>query len=90
MSPAIATRVLHLFQNYVSRPEETSDEDYHLTQREKDVLRCMVAGKQYKVIADELNITYNTIRTHVKKIYDKLHVSSNTEAVSKAIKQKLV
>lgn len=90
MSPAIATRVLHLFQNHVSRPSDTSDEEYNLTPREKDVLRCMVAGKPYKIISDELNITYNTIRTHVKKIYDKLHVSSNTEAVSKAIRQKLV
>lgn len=90
MSPAIANRVLHLFQNHVTRPNNVSDEEYNLTPREKDVLRCMVAGKPYKIISDELNITYNTIRTHVKKIYDKLHVSSNTEAVSKAIRQNLV
>lgn len=90
MSPAIANRVLHLFQNHVTRPNNVSDDEYNLTPREKDVLRCMVAGKPYKIISDELNITYNTIRTHVKKIYDKLHVSSNTEAVSKAIRQNLV
>lgn len=90
MSPAIASRVLSLFQNHVSKNEETQNQDYNISNREKDILRCMIDGKPYKQICDELNISYNTVRTHVKKIYEKLHVSSNTEAVSKAIRQKLI
>ena len=89
MSPSIASRVLHLFQNYVRIPDHVTGE-YNLSPRETDVLRCMVDGKPYKVICEELNITYSTVRSHVQKIYEKLHVSSNTEAVSKALKQKLV
>jgi len=90
MNPSIASRVLYMFQNNLMRPAEASEtEEYHLSKREMDVLRCMVDGKPYKLICDELNISYNTVRTHVQKIYDKLHVSSNTEAVSKALKSKL-
>ena len=89
MSPSIASRVLNLFQHYVRKPEKETEE-YNLSQREKEVLSCMVDGKPYKVICDELSITYSTVRSHVQKIYEKLHVSNNTEAVSKALKQKLV
>jgi DNA-binding NarL/FixJ family response regulator len=90
MNPSIASHVLYMFQNNLMRPAEASEtEEYHLSKREMDVLRCMVDGKPYKLICDELNISYNTVRTHVQKIYDKLHVSSNTEAVSKALKSKL-
>jgi len=89
MSPSIAARVLNLFQQYVKLPERDSD-DCSLSAREKDVLRCMVEGKPYKVICEELNITYSTVRSHVQKIYEKLHVSNNTEAVSKALRQRLI
>ncbi len=89
MSPSIASRVLHLFQHYARKPE-AGGEDYNLSKRELDVLRCMVDGKPYKVICDELSISYSTVRSHVQRIYEKLHVSSNTEAVSKAVRQKLV
>lgn len=90
MSPAIASRVLFLFQNYAAKPTNLNEvEEFNLSKRETDVLRCMVDGKPYKIICDELNISYNTVRTHVQKIYDKLHVSSNTEAVSKALKARL-
>ncbi len=89
MSPSIAARVLHLFQQHVKLPEQDPG-DYSLSAREKDVLRCMVEGKPYKVICEELNITYSTVRSHVQKIYEKMHVSNNTEAVSKALRQRLI
>jgi DNA-binding NarL/FixJ family response regulator len=64
--------------------------DYQLTPREKEVLACIVNGLAYKMIASELNISYETVRSHVKKIYEKLHVASLTEAVAKAINQRIV
>lgn len=90
MSPLVAARVLFMFQQNTTKPTNEKDaEAFNLSKRETDVLRCMVDGKPYKIICDELHISYSTVRTHVQKIYDKLHVSSNTEAVSKALKSKL-
>ncbi len=86
MTPGIARKVLNQFHNIL--PEETK-EDYHLSLREKEVLSLLVDGLSYKMIADKLNITYDTVRAHMKKIYEKLHVTSMTEAVAKAINKKL-
>lgn len=90
MSPSIARKVLNKMQAVapVIRPEEAPD--YHLTPREKEVLACLVNGLSYKMIGAELNISYETVRSHVKKIYEKLHVASLTEVVAKAIHQKIV
>ena len=90
MSPSIARKVLNKMQQIpqVIRPEETTD--YQLTPREKEVLACIVEGMAYKMIADKLCISYETVRSHVKKIYEKLHVASLTEAVSKAMKERIV
>ena len=85
MTPGIARKVLHEFQNLL--PEEKKD--YHLSPREREVLGLLVEGHTYKMIASTLNITYDTVRAHMKKIYEKLHVASMTEAVAKAINQKL-
>ena len=85
MTPGIARKVLHQFQTIL--PEEKKD--YHLSIREKEVLGLLVDGLSYKMIAGKLNITYDTVRAHMKKIYEKLHVASMTEAVAKAINQKL-
>ncbi|MGC3947148.1 MAG: response regulator transcription factor [Chryseolinea sp.] len=85
MTPGIARKVLMQFQNML--PDENND--YHLSQREKEVLALLVEGHPYKVIGGKLNITYDTVRAHMKKIYEKLHVASMTEAVAKAINQKL-
>ena len=86
MTPGIARKVLQQFQHL--QPEEIK-EDYHLSLREKEVLALLVDGLSYKMIAGKLNITYDTVRAHMKKIYEKLHVASMTEAVAKAINQKL-
>jgi len=86
MTPGIARKVLHQFQHIL--PEQTK-EDYHLSDREKEVLALLVDGLSYKMIAAKLHITYDTVRAHMKKIYEKLHVASMTEAVAKAINHKL-
>src|SRR5688572_32494211 len=90
MSPSVARKVLNKMQSVASviKPEEAPD--YHLTAREKEVLSCLVNGLSYKMIAGELNISYETVRSHIKKIYEKLHVASLTEVVAKAINQRIV
>ncbi|KIC93729.1 LuxR family transcriptional regulator [Flavihumibacter solisilvae] len=85
MTPGIARKVLHQFQAIL--PDE--QKDYHLSAREKEVLSLLVDGLSYKMISGKLNITYDTVRAHIKKIYEKLHVASMTEAVAKAITEKL-
>lgn len=85
MTPGIARKALHHFQAIL--PDE--QKDYRLSLREKEVLGLLVDGLSYKMIAGKLNITYDTVRAHMKKIYEKLHVASMTEAVAKAITQKL-
>ncbi len=84
MSPSIARKVLSHLQN-----NKIENADYKLTLREKEVLNYLVMGLPYKQIADKMNITYDTVRSHMKKIYEKLHVASMTEAVVKAVKHQL-
>lgn len=86
MTPSIARKVMLHFRQHVT----TQKEDYHLSQREREVLLHLTNGLSYKMIAAQMGITYETVRTHSKKIYDKLHVSSMTEAVAKTINQKLL
>lgn len=90
MSPSIARKVFNRMQQIpqLFKPEEVPD--YNLTPREKEVLGCIVDGLSYKMIADKLSISYETVRSHVKKIYEKLHVASLTEVVSKAMKERIV
>lgn len=90
MSPSIARKVLNKLQATPQPAGKTISEDYQLTPREKDVLACIVNGLSYKMIGSELHISYETVRSHVKKIYEKLHVASLTEMVAKAINQKIV
>jgi len=86
MSPSIARKVMSHLQAEAS-PQKI---DYSLTQREKDVLALLVEGNSYKMIADKLEIGFETVRSHIKKIYDKLHVQTMTEAVSKTLREKLL
>lgn len=85
MSPSIARMVINSMK--IAQKEQNP---YLLTPRELDILRSLSTGNSYKLISAELNITMDTVRTHIKKIYEKLHVHSQTEAVSKALKEKLV
>ena len=91
MSPSIARRVLNwMQQNAHGKVKQKSTVEYNLTPREKEVLTCLVNGLSYKMIASELNINYETVRSHMKNIYEKLHVASLTEVVAKAINQNIV
>ena len=88
MTPGIARRVLELFKNKLS--PDTPAKEYNLTTQEKKVLQLLVQGKSYKMIAAELFVAVDTVKTHVSNIYSKLHVHSGTEAVSLALRDKIV
>ena len=85
MTPSVALKVMH----YFNRSEPGKDE-YKLTPKEKEVLKFLSDGQSYKMVADTLGISYFTVNAHVKKIYEKLHVHSLGEAVSMALKNKIV
>lgn len=89
MSPVIAKKVLQLLALQKHQQEATTD-IFDLTPREKEILTHMVNGLSYKMIADKCGITFETVRTHIKNIYEKLHVATMTEAVAKAIRSNLV
>ena len=72
------------------RPEYASAKDHRLSPREMDVLRALVDGLSYKMIAAELRISFETVRSHMKCIYQKMEVNNNTAAVAKAIHEGLV
>jgi len=86
MSPSIAFKILHMFRNQ----HHVHAEEIDLSARELEVLTLLAKGFSYKMIAAESNICIDTVRFYIKKIYEKLHVHSMTEAVSKAIRAKLV
>ncbi|AIZ63133.1 LuxR family transcriptional regulator [Hymenobacter sp. DG25B] len=88
MTPAIARQVLRLFPRVPPRAvaEESAA---NLSAREQEILGLLVEGYSYKMIAADRGISLDTVRSHIKKIYEKLHVRSMTEAVSKALRQGL-
>lgn len=85
MNAQIARKVLTMFTKFV-----TPEADYGLSSREKEILRLCVDGLTKRQIADKLFLAYYTIDTHMKNIYEKLQVHSRTEAVAKALKEKLL
>jgi DNA-binding NarL/FixJ family response regulator len=87
MSPSIAKKVLNRFQEQNPYIQKT---DYKLSDREKEVLTCLMKGMSYKMIAVACNISIDTVKFHIKKIYEKLHVNSKSEAVIKAMRGKLL
>jgi DNA-binding NarL/FixJ family response regulator len=86
MSPQIAARVVRLFREF--RPPEQAD--YHLTAQETQLLKLLIEGHHKKTAAKEMNISIHTVSFHLKNIYEKLRVHSKTEAVAKALREKLV
>jgi DNA-binding NarL/FixJ family response regulator len=82
--------VLNILQQGYQNKKQPVNEEYNLTAREKEVLTAIVNGLSYKMMGYELNISYETVRSHIKKIYEKLHVASLTEVVAKAINQNIV
>ena len=86
MSSEVARRVIKLFRDV--RPPALSD--YQLTPHETRLLRMLVEGHNYKTAAVELHVSVNTIAFHMRRIYEKLQVHSKSEAVSKALRQRLI
>jgi len=86
MTSNIARRVLAMFHE----PSTFRSSRYALSDRERDVLNGLVKGMSYKMIAGQYFISIDTVRSHIKSIYDKLHVHSKGEAITKALKDRLV
>jgi len=84
MSPSIAQRVLSSF-----RTKESTNK-YNLTPREIEVLQWLVKGYSIKLIAVDMNLAFDTIRSHLKNIYQKLHVNCGKEAIAKALGERIV
>ncbi len=87
MSPTVATKVLKLMVEHSPSAKVNS---FDLSDREKEILSCLVKGMSYKLIADACFISIDTVRGHIRNIYEKLHVHSKGEAVAKAIKNRIV
>jgi DNA-binding NarL/FixJ family response regulator len=86
MSPEVASRVISLFRD-IRPPERAS---YELTPHETRLLKLLVEGHNYKTAAAELGVTVHTVSFHLRSIYDKLQVHSKSEAVAKALQNRLV
>jgi len=86
MSPGIAQRVVQMFRKVQEKPRD----DFQLSKREMDILSSLVKGHTYKEVANELFISVETVRSHLKNIYEKMHVHSKTEAVAKVLKHRLL
>jgi DNA-binding NarL/FixJ family response regulator len=84
MSPTVARMVISSMQT------PRTKNPYQLTPREQEVLNLLSKGNSYKMIASETGVVIDTVRAHIKKIYEKLQVHSQTEAVAKALTEKLV
>ena len=90
MNAGLARKTLNFFTNkniMIAAPE---NDNYKLSDREKEVLQYLIESRSLRSIAEALFISLETVRTHVKHIYKKLHVANRTEAVMKAIQQGLV
>jgi DNA-binding NarL/FixJ family response regulator len=85
LSPVIAKKVLQSF-----RPANPGKLQYHLSDREKEVLNYLVKGYSYKMIAAHCHISLDTVRGHIRNIYSKLHVNCGREAVSKALRDNIL
>jgi len=85
MTPEVASRVVKLFREH--RPPDRS---YELSPHELRLLKLLMEGHNYKTAAADLGVTTHTISFHLQRIYEKLHVHSKTEAVAKALRDRLL
>ena len=83
MTTHIARKVVQSFQQSAASSQQTED----LSPREREVLDCLAQGFLYKEIADKLGISYETVHTYIRRIYEKLQVRTRTEAVAKFLKR---
>jgi DNA-binding NarL/FixJ family response regulator len=88
MTPGVARKVLDAFA--AIEPGPGMPNEYNLTPRECEILRLMADGLIKKEIGDTLGISMNTVSTHMQRVYDKLHVKTNTGAVAKALRERLI
>lgn len=86
MSPSVARKVLEKFSMFRLQSQK---QEFDLSDREKEILQHLVKGMSYKMIADACFVSIDTVKFHIKNIYDKLHVNSKAEAVAKAFKSGL-
>jgi len=86
MSPEIARRVIALFRE----KQPPGEADYQLTPHEIRLLKLLVEGHNYKSVAAELDVSFNTIKFHMRSIYGKLQVHSKSEAVAKALRNRII
>lgn len=86
MSPTVAAKVLQM----ITQTEPPGVQEFDLSDREKEVLSFLVKGMSYKLIGETCFISIDTVRAHIRNIYEKLHVHSKAEAVATAIKSKIV
>ena len=86
MSPNIAARVVRLFRQFRPPPQS----DHSLTPQETELLRLLIEGHHKKTAAREMNISIHTVSFHLKNVYEKLQVHSKTEAVAKALRERIV
>ena len=86
MTPSIAKKVLRLFKKHVP----VKNDVFQLTQRETEILNLLVDGFDNQAIANKLFISIQTVRNHIRHIYDKLQVHTKSQAVVKAIREGLV
>ena len=87
-NPNVAARVAQLFHQFIAPSPAINT--YQLTDREKEILQLLTEGMPMPKIAEKIFLSYETVRGYVKNIYQKLHVASATQAVAKALKEKLV
>lgn len=89
MSPRVARKAMNLLMNakIEQQPATADDEGYKLSAREMDILKLMVDGYDYKMVAEKLFISPHTVRKHIANIYEKLHVCSKVDAVKIAMKK---
>jgi len=82
-APVMTATILKVLELFLRQPAINTELD-KLTPREQDVLHSLATGNSYKMVADDLGISIDTVRTHIKRIYEKLHVHSVAEAIAKA------
>ncbi|HZY39267.1 MAG TPA: response regulator transcription factor [Mucilaginibacter sp.] len=86
----MSANIARMVVEHIAGTNLASTEKFDLTAREKDILSGLVKGYSYKMIASSLHISFETVKSHIRNIYEKLHVHNQSEAVAKALKNRIV